>query len=241
VQVNETKRSVVARHVEPGIFHIHVDAVQLPPDMEAYCFGKLGMTSTDFSGHPEGFPHFEPQKHLTLKIRDGIRFRRTWSELEEFAKGTDFVGYLEGEFIINDEAFPVSAPNAVPVPFQIRRRRLKGPPEEPFREGELHLTLNADESDPQLIHRLLNSGLYGAFLPKPGGWTDLVLTAQGTREATEQLMTLLRRYVTQAGGAVGCTLKNERIVRYALFGVIPDELPEVIDSVVSLEAQPSRR
>jgi len=224
------------RIIAPGIFHIHVDATELPSVMREYCIGKLGMSTTDFSGHPEGYRHFEPINHLTLKMKEGATFRRTWDALSRCAKESNFVGYLEGEYLTLDELLPCSPWRGGDVPFVITRRRLDSDRGEQFRETELHLTMDADRSSPELIAGLLRSGLYGAYLPK-AGWRDLVLTAQGHCEEILPLITHLRRFIEQAGGAVGATLKEERVLRYELFGIGVGELPEVVDRVQYLSGE----
>ena len=49
-------------------FHIHVDASAIRPEGLEVLQRDLGFESTNFCGHPEGLPHYEPMHHLTLKL-----------------------------------------------------------------------------------------------------------------------------------------------------------------------------
>src|SRR5262245_46473801 len=106
MSINPLRTAIAPLRVEPGIFHIHVDTVELPHELEEYCLHRLGMTNTDFSGHPEGRPHFEPTRHLTLKLRSGCAFQDAWRDLEATSSRSGLKGYLEGEYIARDEIIP---------------------------------------------------------------------------------------------------------------------------------------
>ena len=214
-----------------GMYHIHVDARSMPLELSKYALVSLGFTETNFSGHPDGFRHFEPNIHLTLKIATSEEFKSAWMLLEQKAAHTGLVGYLEGEYIRTDEIFEEKPYQKVPVPFYIKRRRLAGPPQESFREAELHLVMDKDRSNPTLIRKLLESGLYGAYMPK-GDHTAVVLTIQGFREDISAIAASLRGFLRQSGGAYRCTLKEELAIRHRLFGVDPIELPEIIAAIM---------
>jgi len=90
--------------------------------------------------------------------------------------------------------------------------------------------MDKDFSDLRLIKSLLDAGLYGAYLPKPDH-TTLVLTIQGFKKDISNLKELIRKYVREAGGAVRCTMKEERAVRYKLCGIKSEDLPEIADKI----------
>jgi hypothetical protein len=221
---------MIAEKVEPQIRHLHVDAQEWPDELEQLV-RALGFEHDDFVGHPEGFRHFEPKMHMTKKVRTQDEFDESWTELERACDQTGFVGYLEGEFIKTDEFIPHQAYHDVRVPFRITRRRLTGSAKERFRQGEIHLTLDKDRSDPRLIKNMLEAGLYGAYLPKTHG-TFIVLTIQGFAKDIFAVGEALRSYLAQAGGAVGCTLKEELAIRYKLYGITSAECPEIVDQVL---------
>jgi hypothetical protein len=216
---------------QPGIHHIHGDWQEISPEAIALC-ESLGLTKTNFSGHPEGWEHFEPILHQTLKIESGREFNRVWDKLVLglTALGPGHIrGYLEGERIPVDMTLPEKPymPFETP-PFQIHRRRLDPRRGEVFREKEIHLTLDKDESDPDLIRDLLEAGLYGAYVPK-SDHTALVLTMQGSRGVVDQLTEMLLPYLYETGGLVRASFKDEFAIRHERFGVSVEELPEVAD------------
>lgn len=220
--------------IEPtqsNIFHIHIDAKNLPASLESFAINELGFADTDFNGHPEGYQHFEPNRHLTLKVNSKSEFDEIWKKLENKShETTDFIGYLEGEFIPEDIFIPYKEFSDLPVPFHVTRRTLTGSEKEQFRQTEFHLTMEKENSNPVLIKRLLDSGLYGAYIPKKDG-VFLVLTMQGFIKDIVPLYNKLKEYLLTVGGAYKCTLKEERAIRYKMFGVDSPDLPEIADKI----------
>jgi len=221
---------------QPNIFHIHVDGRRMPADLGRMMLEELGFYDHHFIGHPGGYQHFEPNYHLTRKLAAGSidqrarEFKEIWKKLEALVSGTDFVGYLEGEFIPTDIVFPEKPyDDSIAVPFLIERRRLRDG--ENFRESEIHLVMDKDKSHERLITKLLDSGLYGAFLPKKDH-TAVVLTMQGYRADILPLRDALVEYLNRAGGVVRGTIKEERAIKYELLGIKPSELPEIAGRVV---------
>ena len=212
---------------QPRRYHIHIDGTTFP-EVLAREARRIGFYETNFSGHPEGFQHFEPKVHLTLKAEGVESFNAAWSELEKVASAVEWKGYIEGEFIPFDDELPWKEYVDVPVPFKLERRRLRS--EEDFRQTEVHVVMDKDASDARLMRGLLEAGLYGAYLPKQDH-TALVLTAQGYKADIFRLSGVLRKYLASVGGAARCTLKEERAIRYKLFNLLPEELPEIVDCV----------
>jgi len=217
-------------NVQPHIYHLHFDVTEMPKDLEKKVFEELGFVSQHFIGHPEGYIHFEPVAHLTKKVSNKQDFKRQWTELVEIVDKTEFKGYLEGEFIASDEEIPYSTfDESVPVPFKIQRRLLTL--KEEFRQTEFHLVMDKDNSDPRLIRGLLEAGLFGAYMSKEDH-TGIVLSAQGYLDDIRPIMALLKEYLTKAGGAAKCTLKEEIAVRHKLYGITTKDLPEIVESVM---------
>lgn len=217
---------------QPNIFHIHIDAKKMPSQLDEFALKELGFYDTDFNGHPEGYQHFEPNRHLTLKVKTKEDFNEIWEKLEEKADGADgFVGYLEGEYIPNDEYIPYKEFEDHPVPFKIERRILDGSEKEQFRQTEFHLTMEKSQSNPILMKKLLDSGLYGAYIPKKDG-EFLVLTMQGFIKDIVPLYDELKKYLLKTGGAYRCTIKEERALRFKMYGVDSYDLPEIAENIV---------
>ena len=136
-------------------------------------------------------------------------------------------GYVEGEVIAEDiqiEEKPFS--EFVPAPFRIATTSL---PAGHFRESEIHVTLDRDRSDPRLIEALAGMGFFAAYLPKPYG-TAQIFTVQGSRALIGELMPDLLAFLRTAGGAVSCSVKEERIAAWWMSDP-PVRLPPVISTV----------
>jgi hypothetical protein len=216
---------------QPKIFHIHIDAKKMPSELDNFAIKTLGFYDTDFNGHPEGYQHFEPNRHLTLKVKTKEEFTEIWDVLEAKADACpDFVGYLEGEFIPEDEYIPFKEFEDHPVPFKVNRRVLTGSEKESFRQTEFHLTMEKTKSNEILKKRLLDSGLYGAYIPKKDG-EFLVLTMQGFIKDIIPLYAEVKNYLLKTGGAYRCTLKEERAIKFKMYGINSADLPEIAESV----------
>src|SRR5262249_55001668 len=154
-------------------------------------------------------------QHLTLKVKTKDDFAAAWERLEKMVVGTGFVGYLEGEYVPIDDFIPYKPFVDIAVPFRVVRRRLTGAEPEQFRQSEFHLVYKKDESDTRLTERLLEAGLYGAYMPKKDG-DFVVLTMQGYLRDIAPLIKVVKKYIEDAGGAYRCTIKEERALRHKL-------------------------
>jgi hypothetical protein len=194
-------------------FHIHIDAQEMDESFETFVVEKLGFSNTDFSGHPEGALHFETPKHLTYKTKDAKKFKDTFDTLEMHLKATPelLMGYVEGEYIpldleIREEPFN----SGIQTPCKWELGML---PAGVFREDEVHVTLDRDRSNPQLIQSLRSMGFFSAYMDKSYGTAE-ILTAQGSRNTIQQLLSIILPYLKTAGGAVNCSVKEERVIRW---------------------------
>ena len=222
------------------MYHIHIDATLMPDSLYKYVKEELGFYDHHFIGHPQGYRYFAPKAHLTFKPQTAQEFSKVWKQLEERTKQTDFIGYLEGEWIRSDLQIPYKLPILLPVPFQISRRRLLGGPLENFRQAEIHLVMDKDASDQKLIKKLLEAGLYGAYLPKKDH-TAIVLTMQGYRKDIDPLAQRLLLYLNETGGAEKASLTEERAIRYRLFGTTPQDQPEIADKIIYSDISTSNK
>ena len=157
--------------VQPNIFHIHIDAQEMPKALDDYAINDLSFVPTDYDGHPEGYDHFEPIRHLTFKAHNKDMFHEVWEKLDKKLDAfPDFVGYIEGEYLPIDEfIFFKEEFIDLPIPFHISRRKLVPEKKEDFRQTEIHVTMEKTKSNPLLMKKLLDSGMYGAFIPKKDG------------------------------------------------------------------------
>jgi hypothetical protein len=209
-------------------FHIHIDAQNISSDFEHHLIHEFGFWRSDFSGHPEGVEHYEPPHHLTQKAANSKEFKALFDRIVEQAKAPRAMsGYIEGEFVpLDKDLAPRPFDASVLMPFKLQRAFLSAGA---FRETEVHVTLDRDRSHPQLQRNLLEMGLYAAYLPKPYG-TAAIFTAQGSRAKINAILPALTTYLEGAGGAVECSIKEERIADWWMSEpTMP--LPPVIDSV----------
>ena len=211
------------------MFHIHVDAHQLSKELEIYLLRTLNFGKSNFSGHPQGVPHYETPIHLTYKTNDVKDFRNIFDEivgyLDENPEAIE--GYVEGEYIpldIDIEENPFNPEVEVPCQFELTNL---APGK--FREDEIHVTLDRDKSDPRLIKNLRKMGFFSAYMDKPDSRVE-ILTVQGSVKQIQQLLPQILHYLKDAGGAFKCSVKEERIVRWWISS--PDlRLPPVIKLV----------
>ena len=209
-------------------FHIHIDAQALSGEFERRLIGEFGFWRSDFCGHPEGFEHYEPPHHLTQEPATSREFRDLFARVLPLAQAPGAMrGYIEGEFVALDRDL-VTRPfdPAVGVPFLLRRKFL---PAGAFRESELHVALDRDRSHPHLLSTLLDMGLYAAYLPKSYGTAE-VFTAQGSRSHIDAILPALFHYLERSGGAVTCSVKEERIANWWT-SELDLPLPPVIESI----------
>lgn len=194
-------------------FHIHVDAVKLPKEMEKSLLHELEFEETNFCGHPAGRKHFEPDHHLTRKTKDSVQFQSLFEETKALLSSKEeFVGYLEGEHIATDKEIPNAPFVDINLPVSLELGPLK---QGSFRDTEIHITMCKDRSDSRLIEKLLNSGLFGAYIPKGYG-TAVVLTVQGDKLSIGKLFPVLHDYLVQSGGVVEGSIKEERVAKWWL-------------------------
>ena len=209
-------------------FHIHIDARVMPKELQER-MKELGFFEDSFTGHPGGYRHFEPVVHMTRKLYSKEEFERGFEAAEREINGTEFVGYIEGEYLRPTIQIPENTYNPhVPIPFQIERRQLRM--DEPFRQTEFHLEMDGDASNQDLITRLLDTGLYGAFYPEVG-YRGIVITMQGYIADILPLQGVLRQYLEEAGGVVNGILYEERALKNKLVGITPPDLPEIADKI----------
>lgn len=192
-------------------FDIHVDAIELSVEAERFLVDDLHFWRSDFCGHPEGYPSYEPPHHFTLKPKSATDYRKAFNQLRDFfiKNSSAMRGYVEGEFFAFDKDLPDRPFNAeVLVPFGVLTTSLSPGA---FRESEIHVTMSRDQSDSRVVKALLDMGLFTAYLPKDYG-VGQVFTVQGTQQIITKLLPALIDYLKRAGGTVHCSVKEERVV-----------------------------
>ncbi len=224
---------------EPIRFHIHIDAEVMSDELYQYAMQKLGYMDQHFAEGQDfgsGYRVAAPVKHITKRFYESETeaFYDAWEAITELADKGSLKGYIEGEYIAFDRDFvdkPYSGDGK--PPFKLDLRPLSGPPNEEFRQTEIHLVMDEERSHPELIQSLLDTGMYPARLPKPASkdypaHTAMVFTAQGYRNKIAKLADKLTASLHQVGGTVKGSLKEERILRYKLYDITYQKLPDII-------------
>lgn len=228
----EKKMNTKVESTKTGIYHIHLDTQTTSAELHQKIHKELGFFSHNFTGHPEGYPHFEPTSHSTIKLESKLEFEEIWKKtIKLVEKDKDVVGYLEGEYIPTDRPIPFKEMSRFfPPPFTIKRRKIDPEKGEGFRETEFHLVMDFDNSEHKVITALLEAGLYGALLQKLDH-RAIILTCQGRRRLIKPLFSEIVKYLNDIGGVKRCTIKEEVALKHELFNMSENELPEVVDSI----------
>lgn len=223
-------------------FHIHIDADEMSDELYHYAKTKLGYMDQQFAEGQDfgsGYRVVAPVKHITRRFYESEKelFYDAWDAITDLADKGGLKGYIEAEYIVFDRDFPDKpfSGNSKP-PFKLNLRLLTGPPSEEFRQTELHLVMDEKRSDPELIQSLLDTGMYPARLPKPKSedyseHMAIVFTAQGYRAEITKLAEMLTAYLHEVGGTVRGSLKEERILRYRLYNISHETLPDILRTI----------
>lgn len=237
-KLTDQEKRLVTEHelVNPKIYHIHIDTQSENESTTLFhdwVRNTLGFFAHDFTGHPDGYAHFEPTMHSSIKIKTREEFNNCWKQLEEkFSQNPDIKGYLEGEFIPTDFVIPYKKLELFKEPcFKIERRTLLESRNETFRQTEFHLCLDNNNSDSRVVKALLDAGLYGALLKKPE-YEMIVLTMQGDFRMINILKSEVRNYLKNVGGVVRATMKEEVALKNFRMNMTVAELPEIAHKII---------
>lgn len=209
-------------------FHIHVDAAWVSNDLEELLH-KMGFHRDDFV---PGTGDHSPEKHFTLK-----RPKSAAKEFKEIKKALmayvqknpeAMQGYIEAEALPIDEDITEKPYKDFPIPFRVQTGKIL---DGKFREDEIHVSMDADQSDPRLIAKLQEMGLYPVNIPKSDGRTNIVLTVQGSRKEIKSLVPGLSQFMEASGGAINGSIKEEIIVESWVSHHEEVRLPPVIQSI----------
>ena len=209
-------------------YHIHVDA-QGPLDqgLEAK-LKELGFWDADFDHLPEA-DGYEPLRHLTQKPSTRAEQRQLLEEVRSYVEvhPGELIGYIECEGIVKREKYDYQPFDpAVPIPFRFHVGPL---PKGMFRQDEIHIALDRDESDERLMAALKSLGFHVAYL-RDEGRVRAIYTVQGYVREIEQLWPALNTYLQEAGGIARGSMKEEVITDWwASSPEIP--LPPIISRI----------
>jgi hypothetical protein len=220
-------------------FHIHLDAQWIAKDFQVFLLVNEGFSLKNFSGFPDNLMRHAPEVHLTRKMDNAHDFHQIFDTIQTYLENhsESMAGYVEGEYIPGEISIPNCEFNPdFPVPFVLELDEL---PSGLFREDEIHITLDRDKSDPRLLLALRQMGFFSVYMDKDWGVAEIFTTQGSFNHISKSVLPSIIDYLSKAGGAVNCVVKEERIVRSWMSS--PDiKRPPVIckihpsDSAVSL-------
>jgi hypothetical protein len=217
-------------------FHIHIDAKNINTQFEEILIEQYSFEHKNFIQRQDFNLSHVPETHLTYRTTESDRSSQIFRDIHNYLEQSSdaMVGYVEYEFI--PEKIPIKYQIFNPdvtTPFQLELGNL---PVGTFREDEIHITLDRDNSDPRLLESLRRIGFFSALRQKDYGIAE-IFTTQGSYLNIQQVLPLITNYLNEVGGAVNCVIKEERIVRSWMSS--PDlKLPPVISTIQAFTADP---
>jgi hypothetical protein len=194
-------------------FHIHLDAQWIAKDFQGFLLGDEGFSLKNFSGFPDNTMRHAPEVHLTRKMNSAHEFHRIFDAIQTYLENhsDSMVGYVEGEYIPGEIFIPNCEFNPeFPAPFVLELNEL---PSGTFREDEIHITLDRDKSDPRLLLALRQMGFFSVYMDKDWGVAEIFTTQGSFNHISKGVIPSIIDYLSKAGGAANCAVKEERIVR----------------------------
>jgi hypothetical protein len=215
-------------------FHIHIDAKELDPQLERILLKECSFDYKNFIQRQDSKPSYAPETHLTYKTTELSRSKQVFEKIRNYLEQNpmSMIGYVEyecvpEEFFIDYQDFN---PNIM-LPFRLSLEDL---PTGGFREDEIHLTLDRDNSDQRVIKSLREMGLFSALRQKDYGVAE-IFTVQGSCSNIQRILPMLITYLKQAGGVAKCTVKEEIIMRHWISS--PDyKLPPIIQDIQEISS-----
>jgi hypothetical protein len=209
--------------------HIHIDAKSINYQFEEILVKKCGFDYKNFFRRRDHNPSYAPETHLTYKTKDPSQASQIFKDIHNYLKQNPdaMTGYVEHEYIPERISIEYRTFNPdVPLPFQLELGNLAIGA---FREDEIHITLDRDNSDRRLRESLIQIGFFPASRQKDYGIAE-IFTTQGSYQDIQKVLPMIVSYLNQAGGAATCVVKEERIIHSWVSS--PDyKLPPVIKSI----------
>jgi hypothetical protein len=210
-------------------FHIHIDAKNINTQFEKILIEQYSFEYKNFIRRQDLNPSHAPETHLTYKTTDSNRSSQIFRDIHNYLEQNpdSMIGYLEYECIPEKISIEYRTFNPdVPLPFQLELGDLGIGA---FREDEIHITVDRDNSDRRLRESLIQIGFFPASRQKDYGIAE-IFTTQGSYQDIQKVLPMIVSYLNQAGGAATCVVKEERIIHSWVSS--PDyKLPPVIKSI----------
>jgi hypothetical protein len=209
--------------------HIHIDAKNIKPQSEKLLIEKYGFVHKNFIQRQDLNPSYAPETHLTYKTTNPNQASQIFKDIHTYLEQNpdSMTGYVEHEYIPDKISIEYKTFNPdVPLPFQLELGKL---PVGTFREDEIHITLDRDNSDRRLLESLRQIGFFSALRQKDYGIAE-IFTTQGSYQDIQKVLPMIVSYLNQAGGAAACIVKEERII-HSWVSSLDYKLPPVIKAI----------
>jgi hypothetical protein len=210
-------------------FHIHIDAKNINTQFEKMLIEQYSLEYKNFTQRQGLNPSYAPETHLTYKTTDSNQSSQIFRNIRNYLEQNPdaMVGYVEYEYILGKVLIEYRTFNPdVPLPFQLELGDLRIGA---FREDEIHITLDRDNSDPRLLESLRQIGFFSALRQKDYGIAE-IFTTQGSYQDIQKVLPMIVSYLNQAGGAAVCIVKEERII-HSWVSSLDYKLPPVIKAI----------
>jgi hypothetical protein len=210
-------------------FHIHIDAKNINSQFEKILVNKHEFGYKNFIKRQDLNPSYAPETHLTYKTTNPNQASQIFKDIHTYLEQNpdSMTGYVEHEYIPDKISIEYRTFNPdVPLPFQLELGNLAIGA---FREDEIHITLDRDNSDRRLLESLRQIGFFSALRQKDYGIAE-IFTTQGSYQDIQKVLPMIVSYLNQAGGAAACVVKEERII-HSWVSSLDYKLPPVIKSI----------
>jgi hypothetical protein len=212
------------------LYHLHIDAAQMPESLLAWAMSEGGFHADDF---PHSF-HINGEemnaRHLTKYIYDPnpVEVKAFCQQIKNKAAEAKLLGFVQAEFIMDEEEWQGDVKDLAPIapPFHITMRPLDPMKGESFKKHEIHLELEKKFTSKAVISALLDCGFH--ILE-----TENYITFTSSGHPKE--LTLIRKkigeFLAPFSDAIRGKLVHEATAFWSMHGMESAHLPTIVESV----------
>lgn len=219
---------MVSQKKNSKLFHIHINADKIGEYLVNILL-KNGFFADNFYDNIYYIREHTPNFHFTFKTVDSRIFKKVFLNIvREARESIGFDGYIEGEYVAQSFSVPERPFNQkINIPFVLEHTKQMD-----FRKSEIHIAVNKDLSNKQLLRNLKTMGFYSTHTYKPYGIGQL-FSAQGTVDQIKTILHYTADYLQKAGGCKDCHIKEERTARSWVSNA-DYPLPPIISKIIQI-------
>lgn len=217
------------------LYHLHLDAAQLPAPLLDRMIGEGGFHLDDFPHHLTVEGKNCPARHITKYLYSPISAQEVKDEclkIQSWIKDTEFKGLIQCEYVMEETKWTSSDKGNGPIlaPLSITNRSLSALPGDRFKKHELHLELDKTKSSPRVIEALKGCGFH--ILENE---SSITFTTCGYSRELLTIRRTLKSFMNKYGPEIDGKLVYEATAFWSLHGIEPDTLPQIADRVMVLQ------